>query len=156
MPKPPAPTSWFWKLHRQLARLNTFLFRRTGGRVGGSYFGGAPVLLLHHVGRKSGQARINPLIYLDDAPRLVVVASKGGVDAHPAWFHNLMAMTTTEVELPGGERRRVRPRRAEGAERTSLWERAVAIYQPYAAYATYTEREIPVVVLEPADPTPAG
>ncbi|BCJ55438.1 hypothetical protein Asp14428_69130 [Actinoplanes sp. NBRC 14428] len=117
--------------------------------MGGSYFGGAPVLLLHHVGRRSGQARISPLIYLDDSPRLVIVASKGGVDAHPAWFHNLMAMAQTEVELPGGGRRRVRARVAEGAERARLWERAVGIYRPYATYATYTEREIPVIVLEP-------
>ncbi|GAB2747157.1 nitroreductase family deazaflavin-dependent oxidoreductase [Amycolatopsis magusensis] len=149
MPKPPVPTSRYWKLHRQLARLNTFLFRRTRGKVGGSFLGGAPVLLLDHVGRRSGQARTSPLIYLDDSPRLVVVASKGGVDAHPAWFHNLMAMAATEVELPGGERRRVRPRVAEGAERARLWERAVAIYPAYANYATYTERKIPVVVLEP-------
>jgi F420H(2)-dependent quinone reductase len=149
MPKPPAPTSPYWKLQRQLARLNKFLFRKTRGKVGGKFLG-APVLLLDHVGRKSGQARTNPLIYLDDAPRLVIVASKGGTDAHPAWFHNLMAMATTEVELPGGERRRVRPRVAEGDERAALWERLVAIYKPYATYATYTEREIPVVVLEPA------
>ena len=155
MPKPPAPSSRYWKLHRNLARFNTFVFRKTGGRVGGSFFGGAPVLLLNHVGRRSGQARTSPLIYVDDSPRLVVIASKGGVDAHPAWFHNLMAMATTEVELPGGDRRRVRPRVAEGAERDRLWERAVAVYKPYAAYAGYTEREIPVVVLEPADATPA-
>ena len=156
MPKPPAPTSRYWKLQRQLARLNTFLFRKTAGKVGGSYFGGAPVLLLRHVGRKSGQARTSPLIFLDDSPRLVIVASKGGVDAHPAWFHNLMAMATTEVELPGGDHRRVRPRVAAGAERAGLWERLVAIYKPYATYATYTEREIPVVVLEPTDGTPTG
>ncbi|HEX6340248.1 nitroreductase family deazaflavin-dependent oxidoreductase [Umezawaea sp.] len=151
MPKPPAPTSPYWKLHRGLARLNEFLFRKTRGRVGGTFLG-APVLLLDHVGRKSGQARTNPLIYLDDAPRLVVVASKGGSDAHPAWFHNLMAMSTTEVELPGGDRRRVRPRVAEGEERAALWERLVAVYRPYSTYATYTEREIPVVVLEPVSP----
>ncbi len=72
------------------------------------------------------------------------------MDAHPAWFHNLTAMTTTEVELPGGEHRQVRPRVAEGTERARLWERAVQIYPPYATYATYTERTIPVVVLEPA------
>ena len=132
-----------------MARLHRFLFRSTRGRIGGTFLG-APVLLLNHVGRKSGQARANPVLYLDDAPRLVIVASKGGVDAHPAWFHNLMAMATTEVELPGGERRRVRPRLAEGDERAALWERLVTMYQPYADYATYTERQIPVVVLEPA------
>jgi hypothetical protein len=59
-------------------------------------------------------------------------------------------MATTEVELPGGERRRVRPRLAEGDERAALWGRLVAMYKPYGPYATYTERQIPVVVLEPA------
>jgi deazaflavin-dependent oxidoreductase (nitroreductase family) len=72
------------------------------------------------------------------------------VDKHPAWFHNLMAMDVAEVELPGGERRRVKPRVAEGSEREALWPRLVGIYGPYADYATYTERTIPVVVLEPA------
>ncbi len=118
--------------------------------MGGRFLGGAPVLLLNHVGRKSGEARTSPLIYLDDSPRLVVVASKGGTDTHPAWFHNLMAMESAEVELPGGQRRRVRPRIAEQDERAALWERVVAIYPPYATYATYTQRQIPVVVLEPA------
>jgi deazaflavin-dependent oxidoreductase (nitroreductase family) len=148
MPKAPPASSPFWKLHRQGARLNRILFRRTGGRIGGR-FRGAPVLLLDHVGRRSGIARTNPLIYLDDDPNLVVVASKGGSDTHPAWFHNLMSMATTEVELPGGARRRVRPRVAGGAERERLWADLVQIYRPYAAYATYTDREIPVVVLEP-------
>ena len=133
-----------------MARFNTFLFRRTRGRVGGTFFGGAPVLLLHHVGRRSGEARVSPLIFLDDGPRLVIVGSKGGTDTHPAWFHNLMAMSETEVELPGGTRRRVTPRVAQGAERAALWERLVGIYRPYATYATHTEREIPVIVLEPA------
>ncbi|MFJ9909914.1 nitroreductase family deazaflavin-dependent oxidoreductase [Streptomyces sp. NPDC101152] len=148
MPKPPALTSPYWKLQRQLARLNAWLFRKTRGKVGGSYQK-APVLLLNHVGRKSGQARTSPLIYLDDEPRLVVIASKGGTDAHPAWFHNLMAMESAEVELRGGQRRRVRPRVADGDERARLWERMVAVYEPYATYATYTSRHIPVVVLEP-------
>jgi deazaflavin-dependent oxidoreductase (nitroreductase family) len=149
MPKAPHAAHPFWKLHRQGARLNRVLFRWSGGRVGGT-FRGAPVLLLDHVGRRSGVARTNPLIYLDDAPNLVVVASKGGTDTHPAWFHNLMAMPATNVELPGGVRRRVRPRVADGPERERLWGRLVQAYRPYASYATYTDREIPVVVLEPA------
>ncbi|AOS62260.1 nitroreductase/quinone reductase family protein [Actinoalloteichus hymeniacidonis] len=147
--KPPPPSSPYWKFHRQLARFNKVVFRRTKGRLGGT-FAGSPVLLLDHVGRRSGQDRTSPLIYLDDSPNLVIVASKGGVDAHPSWFHNVMAMDSTEVELPGGIRRRVRPRVAEGAERESLWARLVDLYKPYEAYATHTERRIPVVVLEPA------
>lgn len=151
MPKPPPSTSRYWQFNNLLTGLNTVLFRRTRGKVGGKLMG-APVLLLDHLGRKTGQPRTSPLIYLDDAPRLVVVASKGGTDTHPAWYHNLMAMPSTEVELPGGERRRVHPRVAEGDERAALWQRVVAIYRPYASYATYTDREIPVVVLEPASP----
>lgn len=148
MPKAPHASSPLWKLHRQGTRLNRALFRWSCGRVGGT-FRGAPVLLLDHVGRRSGVARTSPLIYLDDDPDLVVVASKGGTDTHPAWFHNLMSMATAEVELGGGLRRRIRPRVAEGAERERLWARLVQIYRPYADYATYTDREIPVVVLEP-------
>jgi deazaflavin-dependent oxidoreductase (nitroreductase family) len=149
MPKAPRSDSPYWALFRQFARLNTALFRATGGRLG-TRFRGSPVLLLDHVGRRSGTARTSPLIYLDDAPDLVVVASKGGTDRHPDWFHNLMAADTTEVELPGGARRRVRPRVAEGAERDALWPRLVEVYPPYADYQSYTERRIPVIVLEPA------
>jgi deazaflavin-dependent oxidoreductase (nitroreductase family) len=149
MPKPPPSSSPFWKVFEVFTRANLYAFRATKGRLGGKIMG-APVLLLHHVGRKSGKPRVSPLIYTPDEPNLVVVASKGGVDRHPAWFHNLMAMGTTEVELPGGERRRVRPRVAEGEERERLWAKAVAVYKPYAEYQTYTERQIPVVVLEPA------
>ena len=111
----------------------------------------ARICIVHHVGRKSGAASAqSPLIYLADGDNVVVVASKGGVDKHPAWFHNVMAMDAVEVELPGGERRRMRPRVAEGDERERLWEQLVEIYKPYADYQTYTERQIPVVVLEPA------
>jgi F420H(2)-dependent quinone reductase len=147
--KPPPAQHPYWRFQRQLARLNRAVFRRSRGRWGGTYRG-APVLLLDHVGRRSGEARTSPLIYLDDAPDLVVVASKGGTDTHPAWFHNLMAASTTRVELPGGVRRTVRPRVAEGAERDALWRRMVAVYPPYEAYQGHTRRRIPVVVLEPA------
>jgi deazaflavin-dependent oxidoreductase (nitroreductase family) len=133
-----------------MTRVNIWLFRATDGRVGGRLPGTkARICILHHVGRKSGKRRESPLIYLPDEDRVVVVASKGGVDQHPAWFHNVMAMDATEVELPGGGRRRVRPRVAEGAERERLWEQLVGIYKPYADYQTYTDRRIPVVVLEP-------
>ena len=151
MPKPPPVDSKFWKAWEGLTRLNIVLFRATGGRVGGKLPGfGSRICILHHVGRKSGQPRQSPLIYLPDGEAVVVVASKGGVDRHPAWFHNVVAMDETDVELPGGVRRRVRPRVAEGSERERLWPRLVETYPPYADYATYTTREIPVVVLEPA------
>ena len=110
--------------------------------------GKAPILLLHHVGAKSGTHRVQPLIYLGDGDRLVVVASKGGTDKNPAWFHNLMANPETEVEV-GRDRRPVRARKANDEERAALWPRLVEIYPDYADYQTYTERTIPVIVLDP-------
>jgi F420H(2)-dependent quinone reductase len=147
--KPPPPASSpFWKLFNAFGRLQVRLMRLTRGRVGGRLMG-VPVLVLHHRGRRSGQERETPLYYLDDGADVVVVASKGGVDTHPAWFHNLMAMPETEVEFVG-ERRRVRPRLADAEERARLWPRLVELYSPYEEYQTFTSREIPVVVLEPA------
>lgn len=148
MPKPPPADSPMWKVIGAFGQLNVVAFRASGGRIGGA-FGKAKILLLHHVGRKSGTKRVSPLIFLADGANLILAASKGGVDKHPAWYHNLMAATEAEVELPGRERRRIRPRVADEQERERLWPRMVEIYKPYADYQTYTTRQIPLVVLEP-------
>ncbi|UGS38080.1 nitroreductase family deazaflavin-dependent oxidoreductase [Capillimicrobium parvum] len=147
MPKPPPPDSPFWKVFGVMTKLNTAAFRATRGKVGGR-FGKADILLLHHVGAKSGKSRVAPLIYLPDGDDLVLVASKGGSDRHPGWFHNLRANPDTEVELRG-ERRRVHARVATDEERERYWPRLVAIYKPYDDYQGYTQRRIPLVVLEP-------
>lgn len=148
MRKPPPALSLFWKLLNLVAHVNVALYRLTGGRLGGR-LGQAPILLVHHVGRRSGKARVTPLLYLADQDRLVIVASKGGSDRHPAWFHNLMANPGTTVEI-GRERRRVRARQASEQERARLWPRLVEMYPSYATYQTHTDRLIPVVVLERA------
>jgi deazaflavin-dependent oxidoreductase (nitroreductase family) len=151
VPKPPPPDSPFWKVFGAATKLNITLFRATRGRIGGSLPGvKARILILHHVGRKSGAHRESPLLYVSDGEDLAIIASKGGVDKHPAWYHNLMASPDTLVELPGGERRRVRARRAEGEERERWWRRAVDAYGPYEDYQSYTDRQIPVVLLERA------
>ena len=151
MPKPPPPESPFWKVFGFFTTINKHVFRLTKGRVGGTFPGTkVRILILHHVGRKSGKKRETPLNYVADGDKIAIIASKGGVDRHPAWFHNLVANPETEVELPGGERRRVRARVAEGEEREQLWQRAVAVYRPYEDYQSYTERQIPVVVLDRA------
>jgi deazaflavin-dependent oxidoreductase (nitroreductase family) len=147
MPKPPPSTSKIWKLVNVGTGLNVHLYRLSGGRIGGR-MQKAKVLLLHHVGRKSGRTRVTPLLFLPDDERLVVVASKGGTDKNPAWFHNLMAAPETTVEV-GRDTRRVRARRASDEERAALWPRLVEIYKPYESYQGYTERQIPVVVLDP-------
>ncbi len=128
---------------------HTFLYRHTGGRIGQTVPGvRGKMLLLDHVGAKSGTLRTSPLLYVDDGADLVIVASKGGFPKHPAWFHNLMANPDTTV-LVGSEKRPVHARVALPEERERLWEMACRAYSGYRGYATRTDREIPLVVLEP-------
>ncbi len=108
----------------------------------------ASVLLLHHVGRKSGTERVAPVLFLADDERLVIVASMGGAPKHPAWFGNLMANPVTTVEV-GSRRVRVQAHEASEAERSAYWPRLLELYPSYGVYEDRTEREIPVVVLEP-------
>ena len=107
------------------------------------------MLLLDHVGAKSGTLRTSPLLYVPDGENLVMVASKGGFPKNPAWFHNLRANPETYVQVDG-ERRRVRARVATPDERPRLWDLAVAVWPGYEDYRRRTDREIPLVVLEPA------
>ncbi len=143
--EPPQPGTRRFAVWNRFTGVNNAVYRASGGRLLGS-FDGNPVLLLHHVGRRSGERRVTPLLYLPDGDELVIVGSMGGSPKHPAWFHNLTAQPETEVEV-GRERRRVRARVAEPAERASLWPRLVERYPAFDAYQARTEREIPVVIL---------
>ena len=107
----------------------------------------APVLLLTTIGRRSGEERTSPLIYVEDGNDVAVIASNGGRPRHPAWYLNLQAKPEAEVRV-GADTRRVRFRVAEGAERERLWSRAAEVYPGYEAYRKRTERQIPVVILE--------
>jgi deazaflavin-dependent oxidoreductase (nitroreductase family) len=154
MAKPPRSSSPVWKLVNAAARLNVVAYRLTGGRIGG-HLGKAPILLLHHTGRKTGKARVTPVLYLTEGDSLVVVASKGGTDKNPAWFHNLVASDETQVEV-GRVRRRVRPRVVSAEEREELWPKLVAIYPSFATYQENAiQRTIPVIALDPVI-APAG
>jgi deazaflavin-dependent oxidoreductase (nitroreductase family) len=115
--------------------------------VGGS--GIVPSLLLTTVGRRSGKRTTMPLFYGTCDAGYVVIASKGGADTQPAWFHNLCAAPDVEIQV-GPERFAVRARIAEGAEREALWAQMEAAYPPYRDYQARTTRRIPVVVLERA------
>src|SRR4051812_37508947 len=145
---PPGAKSPAWKLINAGTSLNTWLYRVSGGFIGGR-IGNAPVLLLHHVGRKTGRRRVAPLLYLPDGDRVVVVASNGGATADPAWYRNLMASPATRVEV-GRSGREVVAREVTPEERESYWPRLVDIYPSYGLYQQRTDRQIPVVVLEPA------
>jgi F420H(2)-dependent quinone reductase len=106
------------------------------------------MLLLDHVGAKSGTLRTTPLLYVEDGDDLLLIASKGGFAKHPAWYHNLIANPDTTVQV-GSERRPVHAREAAPEERERLWELADAAYGGYRDYRARADREIPLVVLEP-------
>lgn len=137
-----------WPLLRRMADAHVWVYRASRGAIGHRIQGGAQVLLLDHVGARSGRRRTTPLLYVDDPPNLVIVASKGGHPRHPAWYHNLRANPDTTVQV-GAERRAVRARVATPAERERLWPKAVAAYSGYRDYQERTGREIPLVILEP-------
>ena len=115
--------------------------------VGGP--GPIPTLLLTTTGRRSGKPIVMPLIYGETGGNYVVVASKGGAPKHPGWYLNLAAHKDVEVQILA-RRFRATARTASGAERAALWKQMAAIYPPYNDYQARTDREIPVVVLEPA------
>src|SRR5881227_3047419 len=121
-------------------------FRANDGDVGGG-FAGAPMLLLHTTGAKSGQERVNPMVFRRDGDAYVVFASKAGADTNPDWYHNLLAHPEVEAEI-GAERVALRARVAEGDERERLWSAQKQDMPGFADYERTTSRQIPVVVLE--------
>jgi deazaflavin-dependent oxidoreductase (nitroreductase family) len=122
-------------------------FRANEGKVGGP-FAGAPVLLLHSVGARSGETRVHPMMYqrLNDTA-IAVFASKAGAPTNPAWYHNLLVHPDASIEI-GAATYPVRARVAEDAERERIWEKQKADYPNFAEYEHKTTRRIPVVVLE--------
>jgi deazaflavin-dependent oxidoreductase (nitroreductase family) len=123
-------------------------FRANDGKLGGP-FEGAPMLLLHTTGARSGKERVNPVMYRDlGGGALAVFASKAGAPDNPDWYHNLRANPEVTAEI-GTETRRFRARIAEGEERERIWTKQKQDYPGFAEYEAKTSREIPVVVLEP-------
>lgn len=139
---------------KYMAMVNTWLYKATGGRIGGKWRVGAgrqkpvPTLLLEHRGRKSGKKFTVPLLYLEDGANIVVVASQGGLASNPQWAHNLVATPEAQVQI-GSQRRPVRAVVADAAERERLWPQLVELYADFENYKAWTDREIPIFVLEP-------
>jgi len=131
---------------RILGRFHVRIYRLTGGRFVGRV-GKAPILLLTTTGRRSGQPRTSPLLYLQDGERLAIVASFGGHATHPVWYLNLTANPEVQVQV-GRDRFAATARTAAPEERERLWPQLVAMYSSYAGYQRKTEREIPIVLLE--------
>jgi len=144
-----------------MSQLHTRLYRISGGRIGKHWRIGSavrsavPVCLLTTTGVKSGEPRTVPLCYMTDGDRVVVVASQGGTPTNPQWYRNLVAEPSVTVTV-GRKARSMLARPASAAERAELWPRLVEMYADYAAYQTWTSREIPVVICEPAGTSPAA
>ncbi|MEO6887251.1 MAG: nitroreductase family deazaflavin-dependent oxidoreductase [Jatrophihabitantaceae bacterium] len=121
-------------------------YRASGGAQGYDWRG-TTILLLTTTGRKSGQERTSALIYRDYEDAYLIVASKGGADAPPAWFVNLSADPHVQVQIKG-ERFAATARVATAEEKPAMWQHMTEVWPDYDEYQTKTEREIPIVVLE--------
>lgn len=151
-------TDHAWPLLLKLMGGHTKVYRATNGRIGHRFPGAPPMLLLDHVGAKSGEKRTSPLVYASDGEDLIIVASKGGHPKNPGWYYNLKANPDTTVQV-GSEIRQVHAREAKPAERERLWGMVVDVYKGYDGYQKRTDREIPLIVLErrrPTDPAPGA
>ena len=122
-------------------------FRANDGKVGGP-FDGAPLLLLHTIGKRTGKERVHPLMYQQRGNDYVIFASKGGAPEHPDWYYNLLANPEASVEV-GNKTQSVRAYVADDNEREPLWEKQKQDYPGFADYERKTDRQIPVIILEP-------
>ena len=137
-----------WRVLAPLMRGHALVYRATGGRLGQRLPGVPPMLLLDHVGAKSGKQRTTPLVYMPDGDRFIIVAAKGGHPNNPAWLYNLRAHPDTRTQI-GRRRIEVHATEADADERRTLWPRALGYTAHWRRYARRTNREIPLLVLEP-------
>ena len=141
-------------MFKYASKAHVWIYRRTKGRLGGKWRIGAgfrkpvPTLLLEHRGRKSGKLFVSPLLYIADGADVVIVASQGGRPENPQWYRNLTAHPDTYIEI-GADRRAVHAVTADPQRRARLWPRLVDAYADFDTYQSWTDREIPVVVLQP-------
>ena len=139
-----------------MSRINTWAFRATDGRLGAKWRLGSkpvatppPVGILTTIGRKSGEPRDSPLLYLREDDRIVVVASQGGRSTHPMWYLNLVANPQVTFQVRG-ETLQLIAREATDAERDEYWPKLDAMYPDFVDYRSYTDRKIPIIFLVPA------
>jgi F420H(2)-dependent quinone reductase len=136
----PSPEKW--------VRDQVETYESSGGTEG-TTLRGVPVVVVSSLGAKSGKLRKNPVMRVEHDGSYALVASKGGAPSHPTWYHNLVAHPTIELQ-DGPDRREYTVRLADGDERDTWWERAVAVWPAYADYQQKTERLIPVFIAERA------
>lgn len=139
-----------------MSRLNTWAYKATGGRIGAKWRGGSnrfsappPVGILTTIGRKSGQPRESPLLFLREGDRIVLVASQGGRATNPMWYLNIQANPQVTFQFKN-EKLTLTARDATDAEREQYWPKLDAIYPDFVNYRSYTDRKIPILICDPA------
>lgn len=148
MKKPRALNApWVTVFIKWMSRANTWIYRRSNGKLGGTFQNG-PVALLTTTGRKTGQPRVSPLLYFREGDRVIVVASQSGRDKNPLWYLNLKANPAVSLQIKH-EVLKLRARDATAAERDEYWPKLVAMYPAYDDYQSWTDRVIPIVICDP-------
>ena len=131
-----------------MSRAQSWVYRKTDGKVGGRFLQGAPVALLTTTGRKTGEPRVSPLLYLREGNRIVLVASKAGAASNPLWYLNLKANPKVSVQIKD-EVLQLTARDANEQERERYWSKLTAMYTSFDDYQSWTDRVIPVVICDP-------
>ena len=131
-----------------MSRINTWAYKATKGKVGGKFLKGAPVALLTTTGRKTGEPRVSPLLYLREGNRVILVASQGGAATNPMWYLNLKANPKVTVQIKD-EVLTLTARDATDSERAEYWPKLTAMYSSFDDYQSWTDRVIPVVICDP-------
>jgi len=130
------------------SRANVWAYQKTGGKIGGTFPGGAPVCLVSYTGRRSGRRLTTPLIHIPHEGGVLLVASQGGLDTHPLWFKNIEANPGVEVN-EFGRVRAMQARVAAPDEKLALWPSIRAVHADFDEYQARTDRDIPVLICTP-------
>ena len=131
-----------------MSRANTWVYKKTNGKIGGKFLQGAPVALLTTTGRKTGEPRVSPLLFWREGDRIVLIASQGGAATNPMWYLNLKANPHVTVQIKD-EVLHLTARDATEAERAEYWPKMAQMYTSFDDYQSWTDRVIPVVICDP-------
>jgi deazaflavin-dependent oxidoreductase (nitroreductase family) len=132
-----------------MSKAQTWIFKKSGGKLGNKFLKGTEVGILTTVGRKSGEPRESPLLFLQEGERIVLVASQGGRATNPMWYLNLVANPSVTFQTKRGVFE-LTAREATDAERDEYWPKLDAMYPDFVNYRSYTDRKIPIIICDPA------
>jgi F420H(2)-dependent quinone reductase len=132
-----------------MSKAQTWVFKKTNGKLGNKFLKGSEVGILTTIGRKSGEARDSPLLFLQEGERIVLVASQGGRATNPMWYLNLVANPRVTFQTKTGLFQ-LTAREATSTERDEYWPKLDAMYADFVNYRSYTDREIPIIICDPA------